>query len=84
MKCINKVYVYLSLPGDEDSLVVSGGGDDCELDEECEDGGTSDIRGNERGVSSNSAQPPLRPISTTLSSIRVNSSFLHGDQCHRP
>lgn len=46
-------------------------------DEEVLEGiGASDRRGIRTGVSSSSAQPPLRPISTTRSSIRVNSSFL--------
>jgi len=38
--------------------------------------GTSWIRGSIRGVPSNSAHPPLKPISTTRSSIRPISSFL--------
>lgn len=38
--------------------------------------GASWIMGRGNGVSSNSAQPPRRPISTTRSNIRVSSSFL--------
>ena len=49
--------------------------------EELSEGGlrptSSCMRGNRRGVSSNSAQPPLNPISTTLVNIRVISSFLN-------
>lgn len=39
--------------------------------------GASWIRGSIRGVPSNSAHPPLNPISTTRSSIRPISSFLN-------
>lgn len=39
--------------------------------------GASWIRGSIKGVPSNSAHPPLRPISTTRSSILPNSSFLN-------
>ena len=38
--------------------------------------GANWIRGKARGVSSNSAQPPLRPISTTRSKTLASSSFL--------
>lgn len=38
--------------------------------------GASWIRGSIKGVPSNSAHPPLRPISTTRSSILPSSSFL--------
>lgn len=55
---------------DEEGEVSSSG------DKDLEDVGASDKRGIRSGVSSSSAQPPLRPISTTRSSIRVNSSFL--------
>lgn len=38
--------------------------------------GANWIRGSVKGVPSNSAHPPLRPISTTRSSILSSSSFL--------
>lgn len=53
----------------EVSLVTSGGGDSRVVGRE--------IRGNVSGVPSNSTQPPLSPISTIRSSIRVSSSFLN-------
>ena len=56
--------------------------------EELSEGGlrptSSCMRGNRRGVSSNSAQPPLNPISTTLVNIRVISSFLNYHQTKHP
>ena len=47
--------------------------------EDGEDGGgffVRSMRGKANGVPSNSAQPPLRPISTTLCNIRASSSCL--------
>jgi len=41
------------------------------------------MRGNCNGVDSNSVHPPLKPISTTLSSMRANSSFRIFSSCHR-
>ena len=56
--------------------------------EELPEGGlrptSSCMRGNRRGVSSNSAHPPLNPISTTLVNIRVISSFLNYHQTKHP
>jgi len=59
---------------------------------DCEDSGDSRSGGGGRdatwiwgrasGVPSNSAQPPRRPISTTRSNIRANSSFLRFSSSH--